>query len=137
MGQVCKITELTDRQCADIADVYVSSGYGSEYAVDRVRRWFAKTTYALFLVENDGRIVAVLRALSDNEMTTWLAELVVRKGHPYHESGRLLLRKFAQDFSHTAIYTELLTGMEDPALFEEVGIVPARRLVAYSRRWLS
>ena len=129
--------DLSDEKCREIAEVYTSNGWGQKYPDEDIRRLYANSTYALCHTDADGEVVAVLRALSDNQATTWLAELVVKRGYDYSSIAPLLLEKFSQDFRHTAIYTELLTGYDDQSLYERFGMVPREMLLACSRKPLS
>lgn len=123
--------ELNREDCDRIGDIYSSCGWGDAYTWTDIRTAFHHTDYYLAAVNGEGAVLGFLRALTDSVLTTWLAEIIVRKDLHHQGIGTALMARFTADFEHTSIYALPLAGTEQ--VFSKVGIIQRSRLLAQSR----
>ncbi|WP_082073306.1 GNAT family N-acetyltransferase [Pseudomonas sp. LFM046] len=122
---------LDDKFCSDIARVYCSVGWGDSYEISLIRELYLNSGFFV-VAKNKGECVGVLRALTDNCLTTWIAEVVVDPKYQGLGVGTALMAELKERYKHTAIYTDPLKGAA--GFFEKVGVSPREKLVACSRR---
>jgi len=87
-------------------------------------------TYGLF-VEINNELVGAARIMSDQHITTWVAELCVKTEWQNQGVGKVILRRILEKFEHTAIYLESFQVSKD--FFHKQGIKIRPQLVACSR----
>ena len=118
-----------------LAQAYESAGYGvaSDYLSRPgfVTRSFPPGVFGLFAYGDEGALVGFLRAFSDNNHCTWIAETCVCSGQNANAVRGALLYSLIERFGHTAIYTEAFE--DEIEAYQAVGIIARARLTALSR----
>lgn len=122
---------LDDKFCGDVARVYCSVGWGDSYEISFIRELYLNSGFFV-VARYQGECVGILRALTDNCLTTWIAEVVVDPRHQGVGVGKAMMDKLKKRYKHTAIYSDPLK--EAAGFFEKMGISPKEKLVACSRR---
>ena len=122
---------LGDEFCRDIARVYCSVGWGNSYETSFIRKLYLNSGFFV-AAKHEGECVGVLRALTDNCLTTWIAEVVVDPRYQGAGVGTAMMEELKERYKHTAIYSDPLKGTE--GFFEKMGVSPKEKLVACSRR---
>src|SRR5437016_5540044 len=123
--KVLELVSIDEGLCSCIAEIYTSVGWGDSYSIETIKDVYTKSTY-FSVAYKEHSPIGILRAFSDDVLTTWLAEIVVKKDAQNKRVGTLLLKIFLNRFKHTAIYTEALAGTEN--FFSKHGITPKEKL---------
>jgi len=129
----CDVSEVSAEQ---IAQLYESVGFGTadDYRADGqlISKLFAPGVYGFFAKHrSDDSLLGMIRLLSDDYLTSWIAEVCVHPSYQRQGIGSSLVRAASERFSHTSIYAEVLS--DQTARFSACGIVPRAKLVACSR----
>ena len=112
--------------------VYESVGFGWSYKPLPLERLFGPGVFGFFALDRqDGRLVGLLRALSDDLSVTWIAEVCVLPSHQRQGIGARLMQALNERFPAHAIYAEPFTHNVD--FITKQGLKARPILVACSR----
>ena len=126
--------ELTEEACTQIGDMYTACGWGSRYDWQTIQKAMKNTGYYLAALDESGKIVGMLKAYTDTVFLTYLSELIVDVSAQKKGIGTAMLKKFTEDFAHTAVYVDAYAGTEK--MFEKAGLKKREILVPYTRKAL-
>ncbi len=119
----------------EVADLYESVGFGFSdvYKEDSgYEKAFRRDgCHGFFALDEKGRLIAMLRVLSDEKICTWIAEICVHPDYQGKGIGSHLIGMMDEKFGQTAIYVNALAGSE--GFFEKNGIKTTAKLVACAR----
>jgi ribosomal protein S18 acetylase RimI-like enzyme len=129
-------SEVSEVSADQVAQLYESVGFGTadDYRADGqlISKLFAPGVYGFFAKnQSDNSLLGMIRLLSDDYLTSWIAEVCVHPACQSQGIGSALVRAASERFSHTSIYAEVLSGQTAP--FTACGIVPRAKLIACSR----
>ncbi len=131
------VSGLSGIEMRSIASLYESVGFGTAdaYMADPslLARMFDKAGYGVFAVRDDEpeRVIGCARILSDNVVTSWLAEICVHPDFQRQGIGSAIMDEVLNKFGHTAIYSEIFE--QNVGFFSSLGVVPRKKLVVVSR----
>lgn len=127
-------TDPTLVELDDLANLYEAVGFGEadDYNSDPafISKIFGPGAYGFFAFDGQ-KLIAMARALSDDRITTWIAEICVHPDWRSKGIGKEIMRRVSERFEHTALYLEAFNGQVD--FFTKSGVRPKMKLVACSR----
>lgn len=94
---------------AQIAIAYITVGMGHQYSNDFIEKLYEKSTYYV-LAKVEGKVVGLIRVLSDEFLTSWIAEVLVLPEYQNKGIGSEMLRMVKEKYKNTAIYTHSSPG---------------------------
>ena len=121
----------------DVVDLYVSVGWGGreEYDIETITRVVAASHFVVAYDdrsdEKGSRMVGFARVLTDDALTTWVAEIIVDPVYQRRGIGRGLMEKVIDRFGGTAIYAEAVAGVDE--FFASSGLTRRPGLTVCSR----
>jgi GNAT superfamily N-acetyltransferase len=129
-------SDLSEVSAEQVAQLYESVGFGiaDDYRADGqlISKLFAPGVYGFFAKDRSGNsLLGMIRLLSDDYLTSWIAEVCVHPACQRQGIGSALVRAASERFSHTSIYAEVLS--DQTARFAACGITPRDKLIACSR----
>jgi len=128
---------LSGVEANQIAALYESVGFGDacDYAgEDLISKIFGPGVFGFFAFDV-ARLVGMARILSDDFVTSWIAEVCVAPEHQRQGIGSTLLKMVNSRFAHTALYAEAFA--HTVRLLEQAGITSKSKLVACSRAYIA
>ncbi|MDV7340208.1 GNAT family N-acetyltransferase [Terasakiella sp. A23] len=115
----------------DLVDLYHKVGCGVPDCVEDKNAYmdslFGAGCYGFFVFEQ-GRVIGCARVMSDDLVSTWVAELIVHPDWQDLGVGTSLVKALKERFKYTSIHLDALLGQQ--GFFEKNGIKPRDRLVA-------
>lgn len=120
-----------------LAALYGKSGWGQEeaYTDQWLETALKNTTLFALALDEDDRLLGLVRALTDHVSVTWIAEILVDPDHRHQGIGTRLMNEIIDRTRHTAVYTGAFVGTE--GFFEKFRITKKPILVAISRKALA
>lgn len=119
----------------EVSDLYESVGFGSSHVYkedsDYEKSFMSEQVHGFFAFNQSGKLIGMLRVLSDNKICSWIAEICISPAYQKKGIGSQLMKMFDDRFGHTAIYVDALAGSE--GFFEKHGIKAKEKLIACSR----
>lgn len=118
----------------DLAELYFTCNFGScEDIENSVEQIFFKNAFSFFAISLTNRkLLGVARVISDDIITSYIAEICVLKSHRGTGLSSKLLEAVTTRFNHTAIFTCAFSGME--TLLSQNGLSKKKKLIARSRK---
>lgn len=105
------LSRITDEQMCAIYDAVGFSLTGTARSVDRL---FGPGVFGFLALDREtGEPVGLLRALSDDVLVAWIAEICVLPSHQRMGIGRRLMQAANERFSGLALYAEPFTHNVD------------------------
>lgn len=121
---------------ADLAKLYADCNFGSYDDLMRdntITRIFSERSVGLFATDMDsGKVLGAARVLSDDIITSYIAEICVLPEYRGTGLADKLLEAVTTRFNHTAIFTCGFVGME--RFLQNRGLSKKKKLFACSRR---
>lgn len=120
----------------DLCQLYMRSGFGDlsqlldSQGLDKI---FSNNAFSFFAINaNSGALLGAARVLSDDLITSYLAEICVDPAWRSKGIGDHLLQAVITRFNHTALFTCGFKGME--SYLGRQGLTEKPKLFACSRR---
>lgn len=121
---------------ADLAKLYADCNFGSYDDLmknNTIVNLFSECSTGFFATDMDsGKVLGAARVLSDDMITSYVAEICVLSSHRGKGLAEKLLEAVTIRFNHTAIFTCGFVGME--RLLQNHGLSKKQKLFACSRR---
>lgn len=120
----------------EIIDVLVSNHWGErdQYSKEDIYKLFCGSSY-FAIASIDGKSIGYIRAISDNTLVTFIAELIVHKEFQRQGVGSELMKHFNEKYAHTTIWSCVF---EDNVEFmEKCGIRNKKQLFSCTRKALA
>jgi GNAT superfamily N-acetyltransferase len=114
---------------SDVSRLFNEVGF--ESSPQTVERCFGAGAYGTFALA-DGRLVGLVRVMSDDIHTSWIAEVCVHPDWQRLGIGTALLTAARRRFAHTTLYAAAFAAATAP--FTKCGIPVRPNLVACSRK---
>ncbi|HXH75723.1 MAG TPA: GNAT family N-acetyltransferase [Bacteriovoracaceae bacterium] len=117
----------------EFLDVIVDIGWNSKrgFSVSGLNMAILSSTQ-LYCVRNDnGKIIALARVLSDNYIFSTIPEIMVRTEEQGRGHGSALMKEIINDFGHTILFFGAQKGNEE--FFEKFGFV--KGVQSYTRHF--
>ena len=106
-----ELSRVTDQQ---VAAIYELVGFGLTGPARSLDRLFGSGVFGFFAIDRESeQPVGVLRALSDDVLVAWIAEICVLPIHQRKGIGRRLMQAANERFSGLAFYAESFTHNVD------------------------
>lgn len=103
-------TDVSRVTIEQVGAVYDSVGFTLNGAARSRERLFGAGAFGFFAIDrSDGRLVGVLRALSDDVLVAWIAEVCVLPSHQRRGIGGRLIQAANERFAGLAVYAEAFT----------------------------
>ena len=118
----------------ELLSLIEKAGFGkaSDYSPGLVSRMCKNAAFVSLAYTTNGVIVGYVRALSDDCMSTWIAEVAVLPEWQGRGIGRNLIEKVVERYgAHTFIYADVLAGQETFA--DVAGLKPRHAMTVCSR----
>lgn len=120
----------------ELIGLYATASWGDRAAYDRdaMARVIERSRFitARLTGEESGRVVGFARMLTDETLTTWIAEIIVDPAYQRCGIGRSLMEKVIERFGGTAIYAEAVAGVEQ--FFASCGLSRRPGMTVFSRK---
>lgn len=94
---------------AQISIAYISVGMGHQYSNDFIEKLYEKSTYYVLAMVED-KVVGLIRVLSDEFLTSWIAEVLVLPDYQNKGIGSEMLNRVKEKYKKTAIYAHTSVG---------------------------
>lgn len=92
-----------------ITQTFISVGFGNAYEDEEMIKLFKNSEYHCLAMDH-GQVVGLIRVLSDDVLTSWVTEIIVRPEYQRKGIGTRLLKDYLNRFSHTARYVDSFPG---------------------------
>ncbi len=117
----------------EIIELYHSVGWGksNDYSESAISLVIINTTSIIYVRNEEGVLVGMVRILSDSVITTYIAEVLVRKEYQRTGIGRSMIEKAKAQFKNTSIYLDTLPGIE--VFAEKCGFVKRDGMSVFSK----
>lgn len=111
----------------------VQWGKESEYSEGSMSRALDRTSFIVSARNETGELVGLLRAFSDGEITTHIADIVVHPSFQKEGIGKAMMEKVREQYDQTGIFTESFEGQE--RFFERCGYKKRETMAVFSKKF--
>src|SRR5688500_19020010 len=120
----------------ELIGLYTATGWGvrEEYDRETMADVIERSRFVTARVadEEEMRVVGFARILTDDVLTTWVAEIIVDPAYQRRGLGRALMERVIDRYGETAIYAEAVADVE--GFFASCGLSRRPGLTAFSRK---
>lgn len=95
-------SELTPKE---VNELWTSVGWGA-YPSQSVKAAIRNTTFLVAARDKDDNLIGLVRVMSDNHLSTWVADLAVHPTYQRKGVGTRLMKEVHGKFKETLIYFE-------------------------------
>ncbi|MDB5777342.1 MAG: GCN5-related N-acetyltransferase [Herbaspirillum sp.] len=127
-------SHITAEKLANLLEITGFGSASSYLAIPNFRsKYLCPTVTAAFAIEQTThRLVGLVRVLTDNMFTTYVAEVCVHPAYQKKGIGSNLIKAITERFGHTAIFADVFR--DHLSIFTKNAITPKEKLATCSRR---
>lgn len=133
MNQVIIEENLFKFTYQEISDILISNNFGEKYEQDDIYKMFCGSSY-FAIAKMDEQSIGYIRAISDEYLVTFIAEIIVHKDFQGKGVGRKLMQHFNKRYAHTTVWSCVFE--ENIEFMKKFGISYKKKLFSCTRKWL-